>query len=101
MASIPENLRLRVKTEQEEADLAMRATRGDREAFDQLYDRYFARMAWRFRELSPETAQAAIWEALEQLFKGLCAGDAPLSERAFRIARATHEAVGTRLKDRP
>jgi len=72
----------------EERELARRAAGGDRFAFDILYDRYFARVAWHFRDLPELRAQAAIWEALEQIFAGLtCA--APFAERAYRIARAS------------
>ena len=85
------------RSDEEEQQLAQRALAGDRDAFDQLYDRYFARMAWQFRSLPETEAQAAIWETLEQLFAGLDSDELPLAERAFRIARATtcpHSADG-------
>jgi hypothetical protein len=75
----------------EEADLAKRAAAGDREAFDQLYDRYFVRMAHVFRHLPEPEAQAKIWEALEQVFASLHVhdDDTPLAARAFRVAHAS------------
>lgn len=70
----------------EEAGLARRVATGDRAAFDLLFDRYFARVARFYRDLPPEQAQAAIWQALEQVFAGLdCEED--LAARAYRIAR--------------
>ena len=82
--------------EREEHELALRAAAGDREAFDQLYDRYFARVAWQVRDLPEADAQAAIWETLEQLFLGLDATDVPLGTRAYRIARASRAAAQAR-----
>ena len=69
--------------------MALRAAGGDQAAFDELYDRYFARMAWQFRELPEREKQAALWESLEELFAGLGASEEPLDERAFRIAQNT------------
>jgi hypothetical protein len=75
--------------DREEQALARRAAAGDRAAFDALYDRYFARMAWQFRELPESEAQLAIGRTLEQLFAQLGTdGDGPLAERAFLLARA-------------
>lgn len=74
----------------EEGPLAARAARGDRAAFDALFDRYYARMAHAFRALPRPEAQAKIWETLEQVFTGLDTDAAsPLLARAFRIARAS------------
>ena len=74
----------------EEAELAARAADGDREAFDELYDRYFVRMAYVFRHLPQPEAQAKIWEALEQVFASLHVQDGmPLAARAFRVAHAS------------
>lgn len=74
----------------EEAALAARAARGERAAFDALFDRYCARMAYAFRTLPTPEAQAKIWEALEQVFAGLaCDTTTPLATRAFRVAQAS------------
>ena len=86
MAATREDSQRRARLAREERDLAQRAARGDRIAFDRLYDRYFARVAWQFRDLPEPHAQAATCEALEQIFAGLRCG-APLAERAYRIAR--------------
>lgn len=75
--------------DREERALAARARAGDREAFDLLYDRYFARVAWQMRELPQPEAHAAIWESLEQIFAGLEVDDAPLGARAYRIAHTS------------
>ena len=75
--------------DREEQALARRAAAGDREAFDSLYDRYFARVAWQFRELPESEAQLAIGQTLEQLFAHLGVdGHEPLAQRAFSLARA-------------
>jgi len=78
--------RNRVHLPQEEAVLARRAAAGDRSAFDTLFDRYYARVTWCFRDLPPGEARAAVWQTLEQVFAGLD-GDDELAERAYRIAR--------------
>jgi hypothetical protein len=83
--------------DREERALAARAVRGDRAAFDQLYDRYFDRVAWQFRELPEAEARAAIWETLEQVFAGLGTGDLPLAARAYRIALVSHATAKARL----
>jgi hypothetical protein len=83
--------------DREERDLAARAVRGDRAAFDRLYDRYFDRAAWQFRDLPEAEARAAIWETLEQVFAGLGSGDLPLAARAYRIALASHATARARL----
>jgi hypothetical protein len=83
--------------DREERALAARAARGDREAFDLLYDRYFARVAWQVRELPQPEAHAAIWESLEQIFAGLEADDAPLGARAYQIARTSHKNATARI----
>jgi hypothetical protein len=74
----------------EEAALARRAARGDRAAFDTLFDRYCARMAHVFRALPDTEAKAKTWEALEQVFASLaCTSSTPLAARAFRVAHAS------------
>jgi hypothetical protein len=83
--------------DREERELAARARRGDREAFDVLYDRYFARVAWQLRDLPQPEAHAAIWESLEQIFVGLEVDEAPLGARAYRIARTSHNNATARL----
>ena len=81
----------------DESDLARRAGAGDQQAFDLLYDRYFARVAWQVRDLPQPEAHAALWESLEQIFAGLEADDAPLGARAYRIARTSHDNATARL----
>jgi len=71
---------------QEEAELARRAAAGEREAFDTLFDRYYARLTWLFSDMPRSEARAAIWEALEQIFAGLDSEE-DLAARAYRIAR--------------
>jgi hypothetical protein len=83
--------------DREERELATRASSGDRAAFDLLYDRYFARVAWQVRDLPQPEAHAAIWESLEQIFAGLEADDAPLGARAYRIARTSLENAAARI----
>ena len=83
--------------DREERELAARAVRGDRAAFDQLYDRYFDRVAWQFRDLPEPEARAAIWETLEQVFAGLQGSDLPLAARAYRIALASQATARARL----
>lgn len=74
----------------EEAELAERATHGDRVAFDALFDRYCTRMAHVFCALPETQARAKIWEALEQIFADLaCESATPLALRAFRVAKTT------------
>jgi hypothetical protein len=70
----------------EEAALARRAAAGERAAFDVLFDRYYARLHWLYRDLPSGEAQAAVWEALEQIFVGLDSEE-DLGARAYRIAR--------------
>ncbi len=70
----------------EEAELARRTVAGDRAAFDELFDRYYARLRWYYRDLPQDDAQAATWEVLEQLFASLDqVSDVGL--HAYRIAR--------------
>lgn len=78
--------RNRVDVTREEADLARRTVAGDREAFDELFDRYFARLNWYYRDLPQVDAQAATWEVLEQLFASLEKID-DVGLHAYRIAR--------------
>jgi hypothetical protein len=73
----------------EEATLAHQAAVGDRAAFDRLFERYFARVAWHFRALDREAAERAIARTLEGVFLALDEGAAvSLAERAFLEARA-------------
>jgi hypothetical protein len=78
--------RSRADLTQEEAELARRALAGDRGAFDALFDRYYARLAWFFSDLPQGEARAAIWQTLEQIFVGLDSEE-DLAARAYRIAR--------------
>lgn len=86
MAERAAKRRDRARRAQEEAALACRAAAGERAAFDELFDRYYARMAWLYRDLPREQGRAAIWQALEQVFAGLDS-EADLAARAYRIAR--------------
>jgi hypothetical protein len=76
----------RVDITQEESALARRATAGDREAFDELFDRYCVRLHWYFRDLPQAEAHAAIGERMEQLFAALDNVD-DVALHAYRIAR--------------
>lgn len=78
--------RRRTDLTREESALARRAAAGEREAFDVLFDRYYARLAWLYQDLPRSEARAAIWEALEQIFAGLDSEE-DLAARAYRIAR--------------
>jgi hypothetical protein len=75
-----------VEVSREEAELARRTVAGDREAFDELFDRYFSRLSWYYRHLPKAEAQAATWEVLEQLFASLESVD-DVALHAYRIAR--------------
>lgn len=99
MASTPsEHASRALRIAQEEKELAARTARGDRAAFDQLFDRYFNRVAWQLRDLPEPESQAAIWEALEQIFAGLEASkDTWLAARAYRIACASRAAAAARF----
>lgn len=81
----------------DETELARRAGAGDKQAFDLLYDRYFARTSWYFSILERRDARAAVKEVLTQLFGSLTEpSDLPLAERAYRLTLATelrHAAV--------
>lgn len=81
----------------DETELARRAGAGDQQAFDLLYDRYFARTSWYFTIFARREARAAVQEVLTELFGSLTEpSDRPLAERAYRLALATelrHAAV--------
>jgi hypothetical protein len=75
----------------DEAALARRASSGDQQAFDRLYDRYFARTSWYFFTIfGRREAKVAVGEVLTELFNSL---DEPsrlsLAERAYRLSLAT------------
>lgn len=90
------------RIEREEAALTLRAARGERDAFDALFDRYCARMAHAFRGLPDVEAKARIWETLEQLFAGLDAERTPsLAIRAFRVAKASSKGRAARSARTP
>jgi len=73
----------------EETELARRAGNGDKQAFDLLYDRYFARTSWYFTIFARREARAAVTEALTELFGSFdTPSDLSLAERAYRLARA-------------
>lgn len=74
----------------DETELARRAGAGDRQAFDLLYDRYFARTSWYFTIFARRKAKAAVQEVLTELFGSLNEpSDRSLAERAYRLALAT------------
>lgn len=77
----------------EESELARRAAAGDRRAFDELFDRYCARLQWYFRDLPPAEARAAIGGVLEQLFAALDTID-DVALHAYHIARR-HDLPGS------
>lgn len=73
----------------DEADLERRTIAGDRQAFDLLYDRYFARMAWYFTIFSQREAKTAIREVMVELFGSLAEpSEHSLAKRAYQLARA-------------
>jgi hypothetical protein len=74
----------------DEAALEQRAAAGDAQAFDLLFDRYFARLSWYFAVFPQRVAKPAVAEVLRELFGSLCeASERPLAQRAFLLARAT------------
>ena len=74
----------------DETELARRAGAGDEQAFDLLFDRYFARTSWYFTIFARREAKAAVQEVLTELFGSLTApSDLSFAERAYRLARAT------------
>lgn len=81
--------RNRADITREESALARRVAAGDRGAFDELFDRSFARLHGYFRDLPQAEAHAAIWEVLEQLFAALDTVD-DVALHAYRIARRSH-----------
>lgn len=86
MRSRAKRNRDRVEVTREEAELARRTVAGDREAFDELFDRYSSRLSWYYRHLPQADAQAATWQVLEQLFASLENVD-DVALHAYRIAR--------------
>ena len=88
----------RLEMTREEGELAARTANGDRAAFDRLFDRYFDRVARQLRDLPEREANAAIWEALEQIFAGLAAGDrTQLALRAYRITCSSRATAAARV----
>ena len=74
----------------DELDLVRRAASGEQQAFDLLYDRYFARTSWYFTIFGGSEAKTAVAEVMTALFGTL---DAPsgisFAERAYRLALDT------------
>ena len=82
-----QTLRRLAELDREERELVVRALRGDRAAFDSLFDRYFDRMVHCFRDLPEGEAQGRVADALARLFSGLSPDDAmPLAGRAREVA---------------
>ena len=74
----------------DETELARRACAGDKKAFDQLFDLYFARTSSYFSVFARREAKAAVKEVLTELFASLGSpSDLSLAERAYRLARVT------------
>ena len=74
----------------DESELARRAGAGDQQAFDLLYERYFARTSWYFTIFGRREAKAAVAEVLTELFGSLNEpSDLSLAERAYRLSLAT------------
>jgi len=85
----------------EETELARRAGDGDMQAFDLLFDRYFARTSWYFTIFARREARAAITEVMTELFGSFgTPSDLSLAERAYRLARAV-ELRRTPVADEP
>ena len=85
----------------DESELARRAGAGDQQAFDLLYDRYFARTSWYFTIFARREARAAITEVMTELFGSFgTPSDLSLAERAYRLARAV-ELRRTPVADEP
>ena len=77
------------QAEIEEAELARRAGAGEQQAFDLLYDRYFARTSWYFTIFGQRKAKLAVSEVLTELFGSLNEpSDLSLAERAYRLSIA-------------
>lgn len=73
----------------DEIALALRAGGGDQEAFDLLFDRYFARTSWYFTIFGRRDAETAVAEVLRELFGSLGEpSDFSLAERAYRLSLA-------------
>lgn len=71
----------------DESDLARRAGAGDQQAFDLLYDRYFARTSWFFTIFGKREAKVAVKEVLTELFSSLNEpSNYSLAERAYRLS---------------
>ena len=75
---------------EDDSDLARRAADGDRQAFDLLYDRYFARTSWFFTIFGKREAKTAVQEVLTELFGSLNEpSELSFAERAYRLSLAT------------
>lgn len=82
----------------DESDLARRACTGDQQAFDLLYDRYFARTSWFFLTIfGRREATRAIREVMTELFSSLGElNDPSFAERAYRLCLDTELRHATR-----
>ncbi len=76
---------------EEESTLVRLAGAGDKAAFDQLYDRYFARASWFYLTIfTQREARVAVKELLTELFGSLSKpSHLSFAERAYRMAVAT------------
>ena len=74
----------------DDPELARRASAGDQQAFDLLFDRYFARTSWYFFTIfARRKATVAVAEVLTALFGSLNEDSGmPLAERAYRLSVA-------------
>jgi hypothetical protein len=71
----------------DESDLARRAGAGDQQAFDLLYDRYFARTSWYFTIFGKREAKTAVQEVLTELFGSINEpSELSFAERAYRLS---------------
>lgn len=74
----------------DESDLARRAGAGDQQAFDLLYERYFARTSWFFTIFGKREAKTAVKEVMTELFGSINEpSDSSFAERAYRLSLAT------------
>lgn len=89
----------------DEAELARRAAAGDQQAFDLLYERYFARTSWYFTIFGSREAKSAVEAVLAELFGSLTEpSELSFAERAYRLARATelrHVALRKKARSKP
>ena len=73
----------------DDADLVCRAASGDQQAFDLLYDRYFARVSWYFTIFGRREAKTAVAEVMTALFASLeASSEISFAELAYRLALA-------------